>query len=256
MTGERRSRWVVPLQRDATVRLICFPYAGGGASVYRRWCPAACSDVQLCAAQLPGREERLGEPAISRLSDLVPRLVEAVAPYCDGVYAFFGHSMGALIAFELTRALRRAGAPLPAHLFISGRAAPHLPPRRRPLHALPEAEFLIELQRLQGTPRAVLDCPELIKLMIPTLRADFAVCETYQYTGEDPLDVPISAFGGVQDPEANEAELRAWGQHTLSFTQLRMFAGDHFFLHTSGAGLVQAMRSDVMKLRLEPTSKT
>jgi surfactin synthase thioesterase subunit len=246
---ERPSRWII-LHRGpgpARVRLFCFPYAGGGAGIFRRWTPLP-PGLELCAVQLPGREDRYVEPACRTVTELLAPLTEAVRPHLDLPYAFFGHSMGALIAFELTRELRRQGAPLPGHLFVSARRAPHLPARKRALHALPDAEFDAELRALDGTPAAVLADRELMALMTPVLRADFAVCETYDPVDEPALDLPIHAYGGSEDSEATREELDGWRQHTSRFAGVRIFPGNHFYLQDQAPALVGAMLD---ALRLE-----
>jgi medium-chain acyl-[acyl-carrier-protein] hydrolase len=141
--------------------------------------------------------------------------------------------MGALIGFELARQLRRQHGPSPVHLFVSGREAPQLPSPDPPIHALPEPQFIAELQRFNGTPKEVLEHPELMQLLIPTLRADFAVCETYTYTSDAPIDCSISAFGGLQDHEVSREQLEAWRDQSRASFSLCMFPGDHFFLDTA-----------------------
>jgi medium-chain acyl-[acyl-carrier-protein] hydrolase len=239
----RVPRWFLSLRGAGTVhhRFFCFPYAGAGASVYRRLTRTVPPNVEICVAQLPGREDRLGEPPIVRLSDLIPLLVREMQPLTDVPFSLFGHSMGALIAFELTRELARRQLPMPAQVFVSGRRAPHLSGTRRALHALPSAELYEELRGLQGTPQAVLDDPELMALVEPALRGDFEVCETYVYAGGDPLDVPLSVFGGADDPEASQEELDAWRAHSTRFLGVRVLPGNHFYLHDEWETLLRAM---------------
>jgi medium-chain acyl-[acyl-carrier-protein] hydrolase len=164
---------------------------------------------------------------------LVETLADVLLPYLDRPFAFFGHSLGALISFELTRQLRRQNGPGPVHLFVSGARAPHSPKSRFPLHDLPEPELLEALRRLNGTPQAVLEHKEMMEVMIPILRADFAVSETYAYTNESPLDCPVSVFGGVHDRGMGREHLEAWPDQTSSSFSLWMLPGDHFFLHTA-----------------------
>ena len=241
------SRWVVSLGSGASVhlRLFCFPYAGGGASTYRKWPGAALRQIHLCAVQLPGRENRLGDPPFTQVSQLVNVLREELQPYFGLPFAFFGHSMGALIAFELARKLRRSRGPMPVRLFLSGRRAPHLPPPRPPIHHLPDAEFRQEVRLLQGTPEEVLSNEELMQIVLPVLRADFAVCETYVYSAEEPLDVPLSVFGSNNDPEVNRSELEAWRSQTTRAMSLRIFDGNHFFLHPMRSALTDAIAHDI-----------
>ena len=226
---------------SAPSRLFCFPYAGGGASVYRRWADTFPPSVELCAIQLPGRETRFEEPTFDRLPPLVEALGRALGPALDRPFTFFGHSLGALVNFELTRWLRRLGRPLPARLLVSARRAPQLPSHEPPIHALPEPAFRRKLRRLDGTPAAVLDNDELMALVLPVLRADFAVGETYAYTPEAPLDVPVTAFAGRGDPLASPEQMEPWRDQTTAAFRLQVFPGGHFFLNTATAALLEAV---------------
>jgi surfactin synthase thioesterase subunit len=242
--------WIVrPKPRPAArLRLFCFPYAGVGASAYRAWAGDFDATVEVCPVQLPGREDRLGVPAFTRIEPLVDAVAAAIRPYLDRPYALFGHSLGALVAFELTRLLRRVGAPQPLHLFVSGRRAPQLPIRDEVLHTKPDAELKEELRRFNGTPEAALQHEELMALVLPLLRADFAVHETYTYRPEPPLAMPISAFGGQGDPEVPEENLTAWKEQTTKGFKLRMFPGDHFYLQASRGPLLTAVAEDLRPL--------
>ena len=171
---------------------------------------------------------------------LVDAMVEALDPYFDVPFAFFGHSIGAKIAFELARELRRKKGVQPVHLFVSGSRPPHIP-EPRPLHMLPEHDFVRELRRYSGTPEAVMQSRDLMEMYLPILRADFSIDETYIYYEDDPFECPISAFGGSEDKEANREELDAWRQHTLGPFTLQMFQGDHFFLKSSQSLLLDSI---------------
>ncbi len=215
----------------ATMRLFCFPYAGGGASIYRSWNTALAPTIEVCAVQLPGRETRMVERAFHTMPDLIAKLRQVLLPLLDRPFAFFGHSMGALIAFELTRTLRAAGDPLPQTLFLSAHRAAHLPDAEPPIYHLPDEEFLDGVRALNGTPDGVLDHPELRALLLPLLRADFTLCETYQYEEADPLPCPIVALGGITDYDVPRSTLDPWREHTSADFSLRLFRGDHFYLH-------------------------
>jgi medium-chain acyl-[acyl-carrier-protein] hydrolase len=215
---------------EARLRLFCFPYAGGGALVFRNWSDGLPADVEVCPVQLPGRGTRLMEHPFTQLPPLVAALAQALSPLLDKPFAFFGHSLGALVSFELARQLRRQYGVHPVRLFVSAGRAPQIPHRGPPIHILPEKEFLAELRRLNGTPSELLDHKELMVIMLPLLRADFAVYETYVYSSEPPLNCPISAFGGLQDRKVNNSDLEAWRAQTNISFSLRMFPGDHFFL--------------------------
>jgi len=219
-------------QPRADLSLICFPYAGGSSAIFRPWAEALGQRFDVCAVQLPGRGSRQLETPLTELSNIVEALAEALRPCWQKPFAFFGHSMGAMIAFELARRLRDEGAPRPRHLFVSGRRAPQWPSTKPPTHDLPEPEFIEHLRGLNGTPAELLANPELMQLMLPALRADFAVCQNYAYRPEPPLECPISVFGGLGDSTDREM-LEDWREQTRAAFSLHMFPGDHFFLHTS-----------------------
>lgn len=217
----------------ATLRLFCFPYAGGNASIFRQWSEFLPAWVEVWAVQLPGRGDRFKEAPISQLSFLVEQLFPHLQPYLDRPFAFWGHSMGALLSFELARQIRTKQHTNPCHLFISGRRAPHLPDRLPHLHTLTDREFLDELRRFNGTPTKILDNVELMELLLPCLRADFAVCSTYIYTKQPPLDCPIAAFAGTQDFSEPPELLEGWQLQTRSQFSLQVLPGNHFFPFTS-----------------------
>lgn len=230
---------------QARLRLFCFPYAGGGVSIFRAWSDTLPADVEVCPLQFPGRGTRLMEPPFTQLSPLVQALAEALFPLLDKPFAFFGHSLGALVSFELARRLRRRYAVQPVRLFISADRAPQIPNRDPAIHSLPEGEFLTELRRLKGTPTELLEDEEVMQIMLPVLRADFAVYETYRYSTEPPLNCPISAFGGLQDHRVNRGDLEAWRDHTGVSFSLTMFPGDHFYLNTTQPALLQALSQEL-----------
>jgi len=159
----------------------------------------------------------------------------------DKPYAFFGHSMGALIAFELARSIRCGEFNQPEHIFISGRRAPHLPSKRKPLHNLPDEELIREMERLNGTSDEILRNQELMRLLLPVLRADFELVESYRYTARAPLRCPLSVYGGLQDREIMRHELQGWARETDGPFRLRMFPGDHFFLNSSQNVLLDSL---------------
>jgi surfactin synthase thioesterase subunit len=225
----------------ASLRLFCFPYAGRGASIFRKWSEDLFPRIEVYPIQLPGRERRMREQAFTRLSPLVQTLARVLLTHLDKPFAFFGHSMGALISFELARLLRQEHNLEPNHLFVSAYPAPQLANPEPPVHALPVPAFMKELDRLDGTPSTVLEDAQLMELFIPILRADLAVCETYSYATAPPLDCPITAFGGLHDRRVSYDELKAWREQTRTLFSLRMFPGDHFFLNTARPLLLQAI---------------
>lgn len=230
----------------AAMRLLCIPYAGVGASVYRAWPRAMPATIEVRLAQLPGREGRFREPAAVRLDPLVAGLTAACAPLLDKPLAIFGYSLGALIGFELARALRRGHGIEPAYLAVAARRAPHLPERFPPLHRLPDAELVAELRRrYDGIPEAILADPELLALFLPILRADVAVMASYRYAPEPPLRAPIAAFGGRDDREVGRTDLEAWADQTTGAFDVRVFTGGHFFLQSEGSGVIAAVAADL-----------
>lgn len=243
------NRWIFCPRPNpsARVRLFCFPYAGGVASAFRLWAQHLPPTIEVNAIQLPGRESRFREPPFSELPPLVQLLADVLNPLYNKPFAFFGHSMGAIISFELARQLRRQGTPNLIHLFVSARVAPHVLDGEQVLHRLPEPEFIAKLRELNGTPEAVLQDPELRKMVLPLLRADLAVNEAYTYTDEAPLDIPISAFGGVRDPRVSEEYIKKWAEHTRKTFKLRMLPGDHFFMNGAPLPLLQAIAQDIQQ---------
>lgn len=201
--------------------------------------------LDIRPVNLPGRGGRLHEPLFRDMERLVEAAGEALLPHFNTPFAFFGHSMGALVSLELARLCRRRGWAMPVHLFVSGHAAPQVPDKDPPTWELPEAEFIEELRRLNGTPADALEHPELMELLIPVLRADFQVCQTYSYSVEPPLGCGITAFGGLQDTDTPREEVDAWREHTTGRFTLRMLPGDHFFLHSHEHILLEAMAREL-----------
>ena len=241
--------WIVRPRANpqATLRLFCFPYAGGGASIYRSWIGGLLPQVEVCPVQLPGRETQMRALPFARLAPLVQTLADALRRYMDLPFAFFGHSMGGLIGFELARHLRRISGPQPVWLFVSGQTAPQLASTKSPIHDLPDPELMEELRRLNGTPKEILEHAELMQLILPLLRADFAVCETYEYSISEPLALPISVFGGLEDTGVSHEQLAAWSEHTRSSFKLRMVPGDHFFLNSARVSILAAISEDLQQ---------
>jgi surfactin synthase thioesterase subunit len=224
------------------LRLFCIPYAGVGASVYRPWGRALPPDIEVCALQLPGREGRLRETPFRDLSALLDALVPAIRSWLDVPFAFFGHSMGALVAFEVVRRLRHEGLGESTALFVSGRRAPDLPKRHPPISHLPDREFVEEVvRRYDGIPKEVMAHQELLDLLVPGLKADLALLEAYTFRAGPPLDCALTAFGGRQDAEASDAELVAWRAQTRGPFTVRIFEGGHFFVQAALPQIAQAV---------------
>jgi medium-chain acyl-[acyl-carrier-protein] hydrolase len=241
-------RWAVRWQPApaAGMRLLCLPHAGGSSFAYRRWGQRLAPGIEVIAIRMPGRQTRSGGPA--RIQDLAAALVRDIAPLLGLPYAWFGHSMGALTAFELCRAARGLGLAGPVRLLVSGRPAPHIPLRHTPLHDSPDAELAARLRGYCGTPAVppeVLDDPSALRALIAVLRADLAVSETYRYHREPRLDCPITAFGGTDDPFATAGELGAWRSQTSAGFRVQMFPGGHFFLHEAPEEFLAAIKKDL-----------
>lgn len=221
------------INTSTNLRLFCFPYAGGNSYIFRSWRDRLSQTVEICPIELPGRGIKMKSTPLDRIEPLVKEIALEIRPYLDKPFAFFGHSMGALISFELAHFIRRQYNLEPAHLFVSGRRAPQTKDLRAPLHHLPEADFLEELRQLNGTSEEILNNRELMSLLTPILRADFAVLETYVYVSQAKLNCPISVFGGLQDKEVSIEQLEAWQEQTNNTFCLKMFSGDHFFIDSS-----------------------
>jgi medium-chain acyl-[acyl-carrier-protein] hydrolase len=248
MAKQASISWIVRSKPHPRLRLFCFPYAGGGASIFRLWSKELPEEVEVCPVYLPGRENRFVEPGFTDAQALAQTLTNELLPYTDIPFALFGHSMGGLISYGWACHLRTAHGLTPAHIFISGQRAPQLPPSHAPIHHLPDAAFLDELFRLGGTPAAVMQNKELMELMLPLLRADFTLYETYTYTPAEPFECPISAYYGEQDHLVSAKELAAWREHTHGSFTLTGIPGNHFFLQSSQYLLLQAINQDLVKL--------
>lgn len=234
---------------QARLRLFCFPYAGAGASVYRLWHADLPAAVEVCALQLPGRETRLSEAPFTRMSDLVSAAVQALEPLFDRPFAFFGHSMGALLASEVTRALQRRGGPGPQLLMLSARRAPSLPEVDAPIHTLGHDAFVAEMdRRYGGIPQEVMAHRELMELLVPALRADMAVMETHRAELTPGLQVPLHVFGADADTRAGREQLEAWRLLSSGSFRLSMLQGDHFFINSRRAELLALVADSLNSL--------
>lgn len=217
----------------AKLQLFCFNYAGGRALGFRNWSDLLPDYIEVCPIELPGHGTRLMETPLINIESLVIELAQALVPNLTKPFVFFGHSMGALLCFELTRRLRQNYDLIPLHLFVSGFRAPHIPNRNPLIHNLPDQEFLNELRRYNGTPEDVINNAEIMELLLPILRADFTLLETYVYTPQSRLDCPITVFGGSEDWTTNSAELEEWKLHTNIKFLLQMLPGNHFFIDSA-----------------------
>ncbi|WP_217208445.1 thioesterase II family protein [Streptomyces sp. AC550_RSS872] len=237
--------WLRPVPgrtAPAQARLFCFPYAGAGATVFRGWGPGLPEGVEALAVQLPGREDRLPDQPVDDLDELLTALAPGLLPFLDRPFAFFGHSMGAIICWELCRRLRGEQGIEPFRVFVSGCRAPQFhESRTRGTADLSDTELVQELVRLEGTPRELLDNPEFLSFVLPAFRADLSLFTSYVHRPSDPLTCPVTVFGGSADPRVDVEHLKGWADLTTGPCDVQVFEGGHFFLTTQQAGVLEAM---------------
>ncbi len=240
---------------QASVRLFCFAHAGGGAAAYRLWHQGLPRHIEVWAIQLPGRAHRLREPALRSIPAIVAALLPSILPRLDRPFALFGHSMGSMIAFALAHELLKRGAPAPAHLFVSGRRGPGVPSAEPPLNVLPDADFVAELlRRYGGIPAEVLAEPDLMALLLPSLRADIQALETYRPAASSPLPGPVTAYGGADDRLNPPGVLEAWREETRGAFRAKTFAGGHFYLEANRDELLADIAETLRALPVGPVA--
>jgi phthiocerol/phenolphthiocerol synthesis type-I polyketide synthase E len=243
------ARWLACRERhpEAKYRLYCFPHSGGSAGEFVRWADEL-PEVEVLGVQLPGRGARLHEPAFTRMGPLVDAVVAEVD--FRGPFAFFGHSLGALVAFEVARALRASARRQPDRLFVSACPAPHLPRIDPPIHQLPDDELAAWIDHEYGSlPAEIIQKPDVLRMVLPAHRSDFELVETYEYQAGEPLDRPLTVIGGTED-ELTESELAAWGRHTAARWDVERLPGGHFYLREQRDRLLHLVRD---RLQLSPT---
>jgi len=214
--------------RPDRATLFCFPFAGGGASAYNSWVQKMKDKVTVCPIQLPGREERIMEKPYNNMTDMLDELEETIWKCIRGPYAFWGHSMGGKIAYELERRMEKRGKTAQCFL-VSGSRIPSIP-EPNPIYHLPDDEFKKALGRFEGTPKEILENQELLDFFLPMLRADFTMDETYHDKKLTVLQSPIEAFGGRKDREADEEAMKEWRKYTKRAFHCHMFEGGHFYI--------------------------
>jgi medium-chain acyl-[acyl-carrier-protein] hydrolase len=224
------------------MRLFCFAHAGGGAAIFRPWRPLLAPHVDALPVILPGRESRVRELPYRRMEQLLDPLCEAIEPYLDRPYAFFGHSLGSIVAYEVARRFT------PRCLVVSGRRAPRSATTRRLFSSLPDGEFLAEIGQLGGTPPEVLEQTQLIRMLMPALRADFELNEAYRVLPGPRLTCPLIAYMGTDDPEVDAAELLAWHEESAGEFTMRVFPGGHFYLMGGRTDVSSALRQDLARV--------
>ena len=252
MTGARRggrlSPWILTphLNPNAALRVFCLPYAGGDTWIFHDWHRALPDYVEVCPIRLPGRGSRIAEPPFSVLDDLVEALGAELDGWLDCPFVIFGHSMGALIGFELVRHLRRTSGRLPLMLCVGACQEPQNVSFRPPISKLGP---YIMLEVLRGRYGAAMDHlfnnEALLDLTLPIMRADFSMVETYAYVDDDPLDCPIVAYRGTADATLNAGAMRAWQRQTSGIFRQHEIVGDHFFLTGAKPALLQTLAADL-----------
>jgi surfactin synthase thioesterase subunit len=250
MSAPAPQPWLRTLSREPwpELRLVCLPHAGGSAAAYAAFPAGLPRGVEVVGVELPGRGTRHDEPPLRSLDAVVMGVAGALAELPARRWAVLGHSLGAIVAFELVRRLRRDGGPAPELLIVAAREGPHLPLARDPVHELPDEGFLTALDHLGGTPPEVLDEPELMAAAMPALRADFAISDTYEHVEGEPLGVPILALGGRDDPDVEPARLEAWEEHTTAGFSSTVLPGGHFFVRQCEPVVLQILARELQPL--------
>jgi medium-chain acyl-[acyl-carrier-protein] hydrolase len=250
----KQSKWIIrsseKCANSSSLRLFCFPFAGGGASAYSSWASALSPSIEVCAVQIPGRENRIGEPIFTELPSLVDAIYEELSDWFDVPYAFFGHSMGAKIAFELAYRLVSNRRPEPRCLFFSSSRPPHIEePQLR--HMLSDEQFMAELCNLSDANARIMQSQALLEMFRPILRADFTMDETYRFDADYCFKIPMVVFGGEGDVDIAPSELAAWRDCSSGVFHLQMFSGDHLFIRSCEKevlGTISAFLNTVTKV--------
>ncbi|WP_186250575.1 thioesterase II family protein [Burkholderia gladioli] len=239
MSAPRETPWLIPQPapngRPARLRLFCFHYAGATASIFRNWREGLPDWIEPVAVQLPGREYRLAEPLVEDAQPIAAALAEEIDSWLDLPFAFFGHSMGALIAFDLARLLRERGRGEPALFVASGRNAPRFRWRDAGIQALPDEPFIAAVRDYNGTPDALIDEPSMRDLWLPRLRADLTISACYRYTDAPPLACPLLVLHGTDDGLVSDEGLAGWREESRGPIRYVRYPGNHFFLHSDEA---------------------
>jgi surfactin synthase thioesterase subunit len=252
-TSQAPSWFICPQARsEARLRLFGFPYAGGGAPVFRFWGRELPKEIEFHAVQLPGRGSRLSEPCFTRMQAMVQALGEALQPLLERPFAFFGYSLGALIMFELSRWLRRFRLKSPSHLFAAACQAPQLfemkgPDPKLPVYALAEPDLLKYLEGFQFAPaKTLFESEPLRELFLPTIRADLEIGAMYHYVSEPPLDIPITAIGGDHDPLVTLNQIQAWKRQTSKDFRCHEISAGHDFLESKRDFLLELIKRELI----------
>ena len=229
----------------AQLRLFCFHHAGGSTTLFHAWKDRLPDYIELWVVRLPGRGDRADEPPFKRIAPVVQEVSEALVPHLREPFALYGHSMGAAIAFETARLVRRRHGAQPARLLVSSCQAPQHLYFALPSYGLPETEFIEELRSLNSTPQPLFDDPRLLMMMLPMIRADVELLQTYEYLADAPLDCPITVFGGLQDQIVKLSGLMGWRKQTTAQAILHLLPGDHFFLKSYQQAFLELLSDEL-----------
>ncbi len=231
--AKTKSKWIVQPKpnESAKIRLFCFPYAGSSAVVtYKYFVDNLPDFIEVCPVELPGRGTRMGEKLIDNIEVILEEIAENIKDFLDKPFIFFGHSMGALISYELTQKINEKYNAKPLKLYVSAHKAPFLERGGPIMHKLEKNSFVNELKKMNGIPNELLEHTELMDLMLPIIRNDYALCENYTYRGKEKINVPITAFGGKFDKDIKEIDLIKWSEVTDQAFNHFLLDGDHFFI--------------------------
>ena len=239
------SNWFLKPQSNpnADLKLFCFPYAGGSAATYMSWAKSLPANAELIPVQLPGRANRLFEPAYSNMDSLISELLNEIEPMLNQPYILFGHSLGSRVAFELMAQCKKSGLPIPEHFIASGSRGPQNCSFEKPIHHLSNEDFILKLMELNGTPKEVLENEELMTLCLPLLRADFELAHTYSYTSNEKFNCAVSILGGEEDHDITRCDLLSWGDFFSQSQKLHFLPGDHFFIESDKQQVLKIVNS-------------
>ncbi|WP_369393840.1 thioesterase II family protein [Streptomyces sp. CG1] len=243
---ELRRRWVRRFHSapDSDVTVVCFPHAGGSASYFQPLSARLTPRAEVLALQYPGRQDRRSEPALTSVDALVDEITEALRGHTDRPLVLFGHSMGGTLAFETARRMEAELGERLLGLIVSGRRSPSSV-RRDTVHLRDDAGLIAEIRKLQGTASALLDDEDVVRMIMPALRADYTAVERYAYRPGPALNCPLHVYTGDADPQVRGDEARGWAEHTRADFRIRTFGGGHFYLADRSEQVIAALREDL-----------
>jgi medium-chain acyl-[acyl-carrier-protein] hydrolase len=244
------NEWIRLNRSAESTRFFFFPFSGGTAQVFKPFAALLPPDAGCYSLELPGRGRRFCDEPYGSITEIVNEAISTISPLIGNLpYYFFGHSLGAMIAFELAREMRRKKIALPSHIFVSGARAPQVVRRERNCHDLGHDEFIKKIREMGGTPEEIFENKEMLEIILPVLRKDFKAFETYKYIDEDPLNTPITSIGGLSDKFVTENDISEWGHHTTGYFSSHMIEGDHFFILSKYTELTEIMQRNIARSR-------